>query len=200
MMRALFYATLALALTACIDNRLSLGSHEAPPSGDGDGDGDGDGVTPPPGMDAALMPPMTGGFGGMTGGSPYVPAPDAAEPDPDADVEPPRPSPCSDRITMNATLSCQVDNGGFGGRPESMTTTSTLTFEPDLRSGRQGQGRVSGLLSFEAFNATFNGRIDAGIDCELGTLRGRILDGQISMDGVPPSSARSTACSIPSAA
>lgn len=188
MIRAALIAVLALALAACIDQKLSLGHHEAPEVGDGDGDGD------TPNMDASFIPTSSGGMGGMggvggmTGGAPFVPPPDAGPAD-DAAMELPPPSPCEERIAMTATLSCQLQQGGFGQPgdrpPPPMTTIATLTFEPVQRMGREGFARAGGMLDFEAWNARFTGRIDGELECARGTFMALIFEGQLSMNGMP---------------
>lgn len=184
MTRALFHAALTLTLAACIDTDLSLGHHDAPQVGDGDGD------SAPQDMDAYVPPViMTGGMDAITGGAPAMPEPDSGPPEPDANVAVPPASPCSESVAMTATLSCEVEEGSFGGQPGGspppMTTTTTLTFEPLQRMGRDGFAHASGMLSFEAWQATFTGRIDGDLDCTRGAFFGLIFEGEMAMPGAP---------------
>jgi len=172
------------AASACIDTRLSLGSHSAPAV-----HGDDASVSDP--LDGSIAPPnMMGGAGGQggTGGMGGMGGMGGAPPmlEPDAGPTPVQ-SPC-EGATYDVELGCQVDEGGFGqpaGRPpQPMMTTTTLTLT--AHTARQEAARGTAVLAFEAWGLVFAGRIEGELDCARGTFRALIVDGQVTSPGVPP--------------
>lgn len=178
-------ALTALLASACIDTQLSLGHHSAPSIQDQD-------AFVPDIQDAAMTPTMTGGQGGgggpLGGGSGGGFAGGGGSGGADTggtggDPSPP-PSLCLGAL-LPMELECQVDDafmGPPGGATMATTTVLTLIQQPD----RPGTADATAVLDFDAFNASFMGRIEGLLDCERGVFRAVIVEGEVSMPGFPP--------------
>lgn len=168
MARIALLASGCFALGGCIDTPVSLGHHEVTaPIGDGDGDT----------MDAAMG--ASGGIGGVSGSSGMGGSGGTGGGGAGGGLPVPA-SPC-DSGTLYATLECQIDDP-FTGQPgqppaEMMRTRTTLA----LTRTSLGLADVTGVLEFEAWNLSFDGRVEGVLDCMQGELHAAIVDGVATM-------------------
>jgi hypothetical protein len=179
--RLAIWASVCLALGACIDTHVSLGHHAAlSPGGDGDMNMMDASVAPSGGSGGAGGVSGNGGAGGGgAGGSGGAGSSGNAG---GSGGSTPEPVGACDPGTLAAMLECQVDEG-FGAPPRTMSTTTTLTL---VRTGR-GLASVTGVLDFDAWGLSFRARIEGELDCMRGEFHADIVDGVATMsNGGPP--------------
>jgi hypothetical protein len=165
-----------MVLSACIDERLSLGHHQTPLA---------------PG--AGMLPDMsssggaggTGGLGGIGGQSaPALDAGaiDAGTIDPEPDAAPPALQSACEGSVYAATLRCAMSPPGPQG---SMITQTLLTLEPVPFGGPSGRAAVRGELDFDAWDLSFRARLVGELDCSRGDLHVDVVDGRAELSAMP---------------